>query len=54
MFPSISQYEIWGYRSEVPTVSKMIGDNGINLPSGVNLNPESVEKVIRSVREFLD
>ncbi len=54
VFPSISQYEIWGYRSEVPTVSKMIGDNGINLPSGVNLNPESVEKVIRSVREFLD
>jgi perosamine synthetase len=54
VFPSISQYEIWGYKPEVPAVSKMIGDNGINLPSGVNLNRESVEKVIRSVREFLD
>jgi perosamine synthetase len=53
VFPSISQYEIWGYDAEVPRNSKYIGDNGINLPSGVLLNQNSIEKVILSIKDIL-
>jgi hypothetical protein len=53
VFPSISQYEIWGYRAETPLNSKFIGDNGINLPSGVNLSIKSVEKVAKEIRRIL-
>jgi perosamine synthetase len=53
VFPSISQYEIWGYRAETPLNSKYIGDNGINLPSGVNLSIKSVEKVAKEIRDIL-
>ncbi len=53
VFPSISQYEIWGYEAVVPQNSKYIGDNGINLPSGVLLNQNSIEKIIFSIKEIL-
>jgi perosamine synthetase len=53
VFPSISQYPIWGYDAEVPTNSKYVGDNGINLPSGVLLSENSVAKVIDNVKEIL-
>ncbi len=53
VFPSISQYKIWGYEAQVPSNSKYIGDNGINLPSGVMLSQHSVEKVIGSIRSIL-
>lgn len=54
VFPSISQYEIWGYSPEIPKISKLIGDNGINLPSGVGLKKATIEKVIVNVRRILD
>ena len=53
VFPSISQYEIWGYAPQIPNVSKLIGDKGINLPSGVTLSEASVRKVIETVRGIL-
>ena len=53
VFPSISQYEIWGYQASIPSNSKFIGDNGINLPSGVLLNRNSVEKVIHHIQSIL-
>jgi perosamine synthetase len=53
VFPAISQYPIWGYSPEVQMVSKHIGDNGINLPSGVSLNKSSVNHVIDSIRNIL-
>lgn len=53
VFPSISQYEIWGYDAKIPQNSKFIGDNGINLPSGVLLNRDSIEKVILNIRQIL-
>jgi perosamine synthetase len=53
VFPAISQYPIWGYSPDVQTVSKRIGDNGINLPSGVSLNRSSVNYVIDSIRDIL-
>jgi len=51
VFPSISQYEIWGYTPSVPQNSKFIGDSGINLPSGVMLNKSTIEKVIDTIRQ---
>jgi dTDP-4-amino-4,6-dideoxygalactose transaminase len=53
VFPSISQYKIWGYKPEIPQVSKSIGDSGINLPSGVTLSKASVNKVIKSLTKIL-
>jgi perosamine synthetase len=54
VFPAISQYPIWGYSPEVQRVSKHVGDNGINLPSGVSLNRSTVNHVIKSIREILN
>ncbi|MEI7560915.1 MAG: aminotransferase class I/II-fold pyridoxal phosphate-dependent enzyme [Actinomycetes bacterium] len=53
VFPSISQYKIWGYDPKTPLNSKFIGDNGINLPSGVNLSRKSVEKVASEIRKII-
>ena len=53
VFPSISQYEIWGYKPLIPKVSKFIGDYGINLPSGVRLSEATVDYVIDAVRKIL-
>jgi perosamine synthetase len=53
VFPSISQYEIWGYQASIPRNSKFIGDNGINLPSGVLLNRNSIEKVVLNIQSIL-
>lgn len=53
VFPSISQYKIWGYVPKVPRVSQQIGNSGINLPSGVMLNKASIFKVVKSIRSIL-
>ncbi len=53
VFPSISQYEIWGYSPTIPKFSKGIGDTGINLPSGVRINKSSVKKVIDSIHKIM-
>ncbi len=54
VFPSISQYEIWGYSPTIPKFSKVIGDTGVNLPSGVRMNKASVKKVIDSIRKVME
>jgi perosamine synthetase len=54
VFPAISQYPIWEYSPEVQKVAKHIGDNGINLPSGVSLNWSTVNHVIKTIREILN
>jgi dTDP-4-amino-4,6-dideoxygalactose transaminase len=53
VFPSISQYEIWGYTPKIPRTSKFIGDSGINLPSGVMLNKSTIERVIDTIRQTI-
>jgi perosamine synthetase len=54
VFPSISQYKIWGYSPTIPKVSKSIGDNGINLPSGVLLNKKTVEYICNKIKAILE
>lgn len=53
VFPAISQYEFWPNRQSVGQVAKTIGDQSINLPSGVNLSRSSVSKVGRALRSLL-
>ena len=53
VFPSISRYEIWGYQPSTPLNSEFIGENGINLPSGVMLNRATVDRVCHLIREAI-
>jgi perosamine synthetase len=53
VFPAISQYPIWKKRQKPQPNAKRIGDQGINLPSGVCLKREQVDYVCRAIREIL-
>lgn len=53
VFPSISQYPIWGYSPPVQEIAQKVGENGINLPSGVLLTKSQVDRVSESVRRAL-
>ena len=54
VFPSISQYPIWGKEYKENINSKLIGDNGINLPSGVNLTNNEIDYISNSVISLLE
>lgn len=53
VFPSISQYPIWGYQPETQPSSSYIAERGINLPSGVLINRATVERVCAVIRRSL-
>jgi perosamine synthetase len=53
VFPAISQYPIWHQRQTPQPNSLRIGNQGINLPSGVCLRREQVAYVCRSLKEIL-
>jgi perosamine synthetase len=53
VFPAISQYPIWPTKQTPLPNGKIVGDNAINLPSGVCLRKRDVEYVCRSLREIL-
>jgi perosamine synthetase len=54
VFPSISQYPIWGYQPTPLPVAKMVGDCAINLPSGVCLGEKEIEYVCECIRGALE
>jgi perosamine synthetase len=49
LFPAISQYPIWEKRNPPGPVAKILGDTGVNLPSGVGLSRQSIERVVQAV-----
>ena len=53
VFPSISQYPIWGERHDENINSKIIGENGVNLPSGVNLSTNEIDYISESIISLL-
>ncbi len=53
VFPAISQYPIWKYETEIQPNAKLIGSNGINLPSGVLLSKPAIEMVCTSIRKAI-
>jgi perosamine synthetase len=53
VFPAISQYPIWPTKSVPRPNALYVGENGINLPSGVCLSKEEIIYVCRQIREVL-
>jgi perosamine synthetase len=54
VFPAISQYPYWPIKQEPQPNAKRIGDNAINLPSGVLLRREQVGYVCDQIRGILE
>ena len=53
VFPAISQYPIWPKRQATPPTAQMIGNQAMNLPSGVCLKREQVDYICRCIHELL-
>jgi perosamine synthetase len=53
VFPAISQYPIWNTGQKPQPIATLIGDNSINLPSGVCLSHEEVKYVAKSIRSLV-
>ena len=53
VFPAISQYPIWPKKQSPQPIAKLVGDQAINLPSGVCLSDEEVAYICNCIREIL-
>lgn len=53
VFPAISQYPIWPCAQSPRPVARRVGDQAMNLPSGVCLKREEVAYVCKCIREIL-
>jgi perosamine synthetase len=53
VFPAISQYPIWPTQQSPEPQALAVGNEGINLPSGVCLTRPQVDYVCKSIRELL-
>ena len=53
VFPAISQYPIWETKKESQPNALLLGQKGINLPSGVCLSENQVKYVCDSIKELL-
>ena len=53
VFSPISQYPIWDQKFDPKTNAHDIGNNSINLPSGVGVSRASVAKIGKEIREYL-
>lgn len=53
VFPAISQYPIWPKQQSPQPVASLVGNQAINLPSGVCLSKDEVMYVARNIKELL-
>ena len=53
VFPAISQYPIWPLKQQPKQNAKFVGENAINLPSGVCLNKEKIVYICKNISEIL-
>ncbi len=53
VFPAISQYPIWPLKQSPAPVARRVGDQAINLPSGVCLTRDEVDYVCCCIRQVL-
>ena len=53
VFPAISQYPIWPVKQEPKPIAFLIGNQAINLPSGVCLTKDQVMHVANQIKEIL-
>ncbi|RYE73642.1 MAG: DegT/DnrJ/EryC1/StrS family aminotransferase, partial [Myxococcales bacterium] len=54
VFPAISQYPHWPHRQSPQPTAKWVGEQGINLPSGVLLRRDEVRYVANQIREVVE
>ncbi len=54
VFPPISQYPIWDKKYEPKKNAKYIGENSINLPSGVTLKDSQIDYVSDQIIKFFN
>ena len=52
VFPAISQYPIWLKKHKTSPIAKNIGNNSINLPSGVTLNENQIKYIADTINRF--
>jgi perosamine synthetase len=53
VFPAISQYPHWPKAQAPQANARFVGENAINLPSGVRLKKEQIEYICRSLKKIL-
>jgi perosamine synthetase len=53
VFPAISQYPIWPKQQSPQPIASLVGNQAINLPSGVCLSKDEVMYVARNIKELL-
>ncbi len=53
VFPAISQYPIWQFPQRVQPIARRIGNQALNLPSGIRLKREQVDYICSCVKEIL-
>jgi len=53
LFSPISRYPIWEQEFVAQPIAAMVGDNAINLPSGVGLTSAEIYRVASTIRELL-
>jgi len=53
VFPAISQYPIWPLKQEPKPIAFLIGNQAINLPSGVCLTKDQVMYIANQIKEIL-
>jgi perosamine synthetase len=54
VFPAISQYPLWNEHVPANPVGKQIGDNAINLPSGVCLSKAEVDYICDVIGDIIE
>ena len=52
VFSPISEYPIWDRKLKAKRVSKLIGNNAINLPSGVTLTKEEIRYISTKINNY--
>jgi perosamine synthetase len=54
VFPAISQYPIWPVKQDPKPIAFLIGNQAINLPSGVCLTKDQIMYVTKQIKETLN
>ena len=54
VFPSISQYPIWPSKQSAQPVATLVGNQAINLPSGVCLTKDEVMYVCNAIKKIIN
>jgi perosamine synthetase len=53
VFPAISQYPYWPKKQDPQPIAKLVGDTGINLPSGVALTKDHINYICDKIIKIL-